>query len=65
MDIRTILLENQDLELISKPSDGINGQEKLNNNYRGKKKNKSKQNEDVKGQICDFQNKRELLRDPH
>ena len=32
VDIRTILLENQDLELISKPSDGINGQEKLNNN---------------------------------
>ena len=30
-----------------------------------KKQNKTKQNEDVKGQICEFQNKRELLRDPH
>ena len=30
-----------------------------------KQKTKTKENEDVKGQICDFQNKRELLRDPH
>ena len=29
------------------------------------KKSKTEQNEDVKGQTCDFQNKRELLRDPH
>ena len=64
MDIWTILLENQDLEFISKPSDGINGQEN-STTTRGEKQNKTKQNEDVKGQICDFQNKRELLRDPH
>ena len=43
VDIRSIMLENQDLEIVSKPPDGINGQEKLNNN-RKEKKNKAKQN---------------------
>lgn len=60
------MLENQDLEIVSKPPDGINGQEKLNNNQKGKKKqSKTEQNEDVKDQMCDLQNKTELSQDRH
>ena len=36
MGIITIILENQDLEIISKTLDGINGQENNNNNKKAK-----------------------------
>lgn len=34
--IKTIILENQDLEIVSKSLDGINGQENNNNNKKAK-----------------------------
>ena len=36
MGIIAIILENQDLEIVSKPLDGINGQENNNNNKKAK-----------------------------
>ena len=36
MGIITIILENQDLEIVSKTLDGINGQENNNNNKKAK-----------------------------
>ena len=34
--IKTIILENQDLEIVSKTLEGINGQENNNNNKKAK-----------------------------
>ena len=42
MGIITIILENQDLEIVSKPLDGINGQENNNNSKKKGKINKTK-----------------------
>ena len=36
MGIKTIILENQDLEIVSKTLEGINGQENNNNNKKAK-----------------------------
>ena len=42
MGIITIILENQDLEMVSKPLDGINGPENNNNKRRQSKQNQEK-----------------------
>ena len=67
VDIRSIMLENQDLKIVSKPPDGIKWSRKTQQQLERKKKKQSKteQNEDVKGQMCDLQNKTELSQDRH